>query len=62
MGGLTSIDDLWGELFPAEQERIVKLLVRQVVVKADGLEVVLRSDGLQSLAGELSKRDEPNEE
>jgi hypothetical protein len=50
---LGSLDPMWQELFPAEQERILRLLVSRVDVRADGLEVQLRADGLESLALEL---------
>jgi hypothetical protein len=36
-------------LFPAEKERIVKLLVEEVVVSKDGLLIRLRLNGLNSL-------------
>jgi hypothetical protein len=45
---------MWDELFPAEKERIVKLLVREVVVAKDGLLIRLRLNGLNSLVAELA--------
>jgi hypothetical protein len=50
---LQKLDPLWDELFPAEKERIVKLLVQEVVVSPDGLLIRLRLNGLNSLVGEL---------
>jgi len=50
---LSSLDPLWEELFPAEQERIVQLLMRRVEVGPDGLDLELRAEGLDSLALEL---------
>ena len=47
------IDPVWDELFPAEQTRIVQLLVDRVEVRPDGLNVRLRSDGLRSLVAEV---------
>jgi site-specific DNA recombinase len=44
---------IWSELFPAEQARIVQLLVGRVDVHKDALEVRIRADGLASLVGEL---------
>jgi hypothetical protein len=46
-------DPLWDELFPAEQARIVRLLVERVDVGPDGAEVRLRLDGLASLVRDL---------
>ncbi len=50
---LRVIEPLWAELFPAEQERIVRLLVETVTVRPDGLTVRLRPTGLIMLAAEL---------
>ena len=51
---LQNLDLLWDELFPVEKERIVKLLVQEVVVSRDGLLIRLRLNGLNSLVGELA--------
>ena len=51
---LQGIEPIWDELFPAEQARIVQLLVDSVVVNPNGLEVCVRSNGLRSLITELS--------
>jgi len=40
-------------LFPAEQARIVALLVERVDIGTDGLNVRLRVDGLGNLAREM---------
>ncbi|MGE3293539.1 MAG: recombinase family protein [Geminicoccaceae bacterium] len=53
LGRLADFGSLWAELFPAEQARIVRLLVERVDVQADGLEVRLRAEGLASLVAEL---------
>ena len=55
LGRLADFGSLWVELFPAEQARIVRLLVERVDVRADGLEVRLRADGLASLVAELKQ-------
>ena len=47
-----SIDTVWNELFPAEQARIVELLVEGVVVEAEGITLKLRQNGLHSLVME----------
>jgi len=46
----TRLDPLWDELFPAEQARIVALLVERVEIGVNGLNVRLRTDGLAALA------------
>jgi site-specific DNA recombinase len=50
---LERLDPLWDELFPAEQARIVQLLVERVDVSPDGIDIRLRIEGLASLAAEL---------
>jgi hypothetical protein len=50
---LERLDPLWDELFPAEQMRIVQLLVERVDVHLDRLDVRLRTAGLTQLVGEL---------
>ena len=49
---------VWSELFPAEQARIVQLLVERVDMREDALEVRIRAEGLASLVGELRQHDE----
>ncbi len=51
---LTQLDPLWDELFPAEQARIVTLLVERVEISTEGLNVRLRMDGLAGLAHEMT--------
>jgi hypothetical protein len=46
---------LWNELFPAEQARIVQLLVERVDVAEDGISISLRTDGLTSIAQDLRR-------
>jgi site-specific DNA recombinase len=53
---LERLDPLWDELFPAEQARIVQLLVERVEVQPDRLNVRLRSAGLTKLVDELCER------
>jgi len=57
IGALASLDPVWEELFPAEQERIVQLLVRRVEVGPEGLDLELRAEGLESLALELRSQE-----
>ncbi|SDL42963.1 Recombinase [Paracoccus chinensis] len=50
---LQQLDPLWDELFPAEQVRIVSLLVERVDIGTEGLTVRLRVDGLVGLTREM---------
>jgi site-specific DNA recombinase len=51
---LTQLDPLWEELIPAEQARIVQLLVERVDVRMAGVEVRLRPNGLSGLVREVA--------
>jgi site-specific DNA recombinase len=51
---LLQLDPLWDELFPAEQARIVQLLVERVEVGEDGVAVRLRANGLTGLVREAA--------
>ena len=48
-----NLDTVWDSLFPTEQQRLLHLLVEQVVVTTEGFEVHLRAAGLRSVATEL---------
>ncbi len=51
---LTAFEPLWGELFPAEQHRLVRLLVDRVELHLDHVEVRLNVAGLKSLVRDLN--------
>ena len=50
---LLEFEPLWNELFPAEQARIVELLVERVDLQANAIDLRLRVEGLTSLCSEL---------
>ena len=49
---MTQVDRVWEQLFPAEQQRLVRLLVDRVIVSPTNLEVRLRPGGIGSLAAD----------
>jgi site-specific DNA recombinase len=51
---LHRLDPLWEELFPAEQARIIQLLVERVDVGPQGLKIRLRVNGLSSIVHDLA--------
>ena len=51
---LARLDPLWDELFPAEQARIVRLLVERVEVGPAGADIRLRMEGLAGLIRDLT--------
>jgi DNA invertase Pin-like site-specific DNA recombinase len=50
---LSDIFLIWKELFPAEQERLINLMLEKVVVQPHSIDVRIRADGLHSLVREL---------
>jgi site-specific DNA recombinase len=59
---LLAFEPLWNELFPAEQSRIIKLLVERVDVQMDRVDIKLRIDGVTSLIGELAGDSVPGQD
>jgi site-specific DNA recombinase len=53
---LSGFDAVWEELFPAEQARVIQLLIERVDIRLDGLTIRLRTEGLASLATDLQQR------
>ena len=54
---LHAVDSVWDELFPAEQARLVQLLVERVDVGLEGIAVRLRIDGLSGIAHGMPTRE-----
>lgn len=50
---LGEFDQLWAALYPAEQARIVQILVARVTVGEDGIAVDLRQEGLGSVLRDM---------
>ncbi len=47
---LQSIEPVWGERFPAEQARIVQLLVERATVSPTGLRIDMKTAGMRALS------------
>jgi site-specific DNA recombinase len=50
---LRRFDALWSELFPAEQARIIQLLVERVDLSESGADITLKVEGLASIIDDL---------
>jgi site-specific DNA recombinase len=50
---LASLELLWAELFPAEQARIIQLLIERVDIGTDGLKLRFREKGLAQMVTEI---------
>ena len=51
---LDRFEAVWDELFPAEQARILQLLVEQIRIAPDGAEIRLRAEGLASVIADIT--------
>lgn len=54
---LQDVDAVWDSLFPAEQMRLCRLLINQVVVNTNGLHVRLHNCGIRTLLSEMKGTD-----
>jgi hypothetical protein len=50
---LVELHELWNDLFPAEQSRIVELLVHRVDLQPDAIDIALKIEGMTSLCSEI---------
>ena len=50
---LAALDPLWAELFPAEQARVLQLLIERVDIGTEGLKLRLRDKGLAQMVTEV---------
>jgi site-specific DNA recombinase len=50
---LGALEPVWDELYPAEQVRILRLLIERIDVAPDGISVTLHTAGIRSLVTEL---------
>ena len=56
---LGALEPVWDELYPAEQARILQLLIERIDVAPDGISVTLHAAGIRSLVAELADQDAP---
>ncbi|WP_244427591.1 recombinase family protein [Bartonella queenslandensis] len=54
---LGNIAPIWKELFPAEQQRILELMIEKVIVNYEFVDIRIRATGMDSLARELNEQD-----
>jgi hypothetical protein len=56
---LGALEPVWDELYPAEQARIMRLLIEGIDVAPDGISVTLHVAGIRSLVAELADQEAP---
>ena len=56
---LGTLGPVWDELYPAEQARIMRLLIERIDVAPDSISVTLHAAGIRSLVAELADQDAP---
>jgi hypothetical protein len=50
---LAALDPLWATLFPAEQARVIQLLIERVEIGTEGLKLRFRDKGLAQMVAEV---------
>ncbi|MBO6885176.1 MAG: recombinase family protein [Marivita sp.] len=53
IAALQQFPQLWEQLFPGEQARIIQLLIRRVTVTAEGLVIDMRTDGIAGVMRDM---------
>ena len=56
---LRALEPVWDELYPAEQARILRLLIEWIDVAPDGISLTLHAAGIRSLVAELADQKAP---
>jgi site-specific DNA recombinase len=56
---LGALEPVWDELYPAEQARILRLLIERIDVVPDGVSMTLHAARIRSLVGELADQEAP---
>jgi hypothetical protein len=56
---LSTLEPVWGELYPAEQARILRLLIERIDVAPDGISITLHAAGIRSLIADLADQKAP---
>jgi site-specific DNA recombinase len=51
---LGALEPVWNELYPAEQARILRLLIERIDIAPDGISVTLHAAGVRSLVAEFA--------
>ena len=55
--GLGALEPVWDELYPAEQARILRLLIERIDVAPDGISFTLHTAGIRGLVAELADQE-----
>jgi site-specific DNA recombinase len=56
---LGALEPVWDELYPAEQARVLRLLIERIDVARDGISLTLHAAGIRSLVAELADQEAP---
>jgi site-specific DNA recombinase len=54
---LGALEPVWDELYPAEQARIMRVLIERIDVAPDGISVTLHAAGIRSLVAGLADQE-----
>jgi DNA invertase Pin-like site-specific DNA recombinase len=52
--GLAQFDDIWDQLFPLEQNRILQLIVKRIQISLDGVNITYQPNGIMEVYEQIS--------
>ena len=52
---LGNMEGLWNSMVPAEQKKIVFMLIRNISVRASGIDIEYRAEGIEELIDSLQR-------
>lgn len=50
---LVNLSEFWKELFPAERNRLLKLLLDRVTINDGNIEIIVKTEGMKDLMAEM---------
>jgi hypothetical protein len=54
--GLAQFDEIWEQLFPLEQNRIMQLIVRRIQVSVDGITITYHPNGIMDVYEQITSK------
>lgn len=54
--GLQQFNEMWDQLFPLEQNRIVRLIVQRIQVSLQGVDITYQPNGIMEVYGQVTGR------
>lgn len=52
---LKRFNDIWDQLFPLEQNRIVQLIIRRIDIRLDGIDITYQPNGIMEVYEQITE-------